>query len=258
MKQNFVNVYKLMKVRPIDRIGANVPSLIKQKSAMQKLFLNRTSGVVRFKDTDKDGVVDGLDCNMYDPTKHGFIKKAANWVRGRGYREDEETAIEAEIRRRKAVEREKEPIYKRPVEAIKEKLVKKGYRKDGQLYLQRPVSRLTGYAFETKEERANLQEEDQMERVKTARQKLSIEKLRKLEKAQKQGLITEEEHDRRILSERVVQPVRKQFKPKPSKRPKLSVVSPLPYSTKQKKSQLISFMVQPKKKKSTNLKEFMI
>lgn len=44
-----------------------------QISAPQKRFLKKTKGIniKRFFDTDKDGVIDGLDCQKNNPKRHG-------------------------------------------------------------------------------------------------------------------------------------------------------------------------------------------
>lgn len=37
----------------------------------QQKFLEENKGIKRFFDKDKDGVINGLDCNFTDPTEHG-------------------------------------------------------------------------------------------------------------------------------------------------------------------------------------------
>src|SRR6056297_3011364 len=41
------------------------------------------------KDSDKDGVMNGLDCEPNNPKEQGFIHKTVNLVRGRGFQDKE-------------------------------------------------------------------------------------------------------------------------------------------------------------------------
>jgi hypothetical protein len=40
-----------------------------------------------FGDWDKDGVINGLDCQPRNKRRHGFVSKFKNWTQGRGYQE---------------------------------------------------------------------------------------------------------------------------------------------------------------------------
>jgi len=51
-----------------------------------------------FKDSDGDMVVNALDCRPFDSSKHGVFSKAANWARGRGYREDSDVPQPVPVR----------------------------------------------------------------------------------------------------------------------------------------------------------------
>lgn len=41
-----------------------------------------------FKDTDRDGVINILDCRPHNKHKQGTIHKLGNWVQGKGYQDD--------------------------------------------------------------------------------------------------------------------------------------------------------------------------
>ena len=91
-KDPFANLFP--KSKPI---GSLFPKMKKQKSIIpnikmpQQQFLKRTSGMKqRFTDHDRDGVVSGLDCFPFDKKRHGIVSKAKNWIKGEGFRENEE------------------------------------------------------------------------------------------------------------------------------------------------------------------------
>ncbi len=54
----------------------------------QKKVLKSGNLTEMFGDWDQDGVINAMDCKPMDPKQHGFFTKAANLVRGRGFKEN--------------------------------------------------------------------------------------------------------------------------------------------------------------------------
>src|SRR6056297_3100121 len=48
------------------------------------------------KDSDKDGVMNGLDCEPNNPKEQGFIHKTVNFVRGKGFQDIKRQTKKAE------------------------------------------------------------------------------------------------------------------------------------------------------------------
>src|SRR6056297_31130 len=63
------------------------------------------------KDDDKDGVVNGLDCEPQNPKEQGFFHKAANFFKGKGF-QDREYQRKQQIKRDKELKDERESFAK--------------------------------------------------------------------------------------------------------------------------------------------------
>ena len=102
--------------------GKGHPNPLDKVTKEQSAFLKKTrmgtgKSHKRFMDKDGDGVIAGLDCKPYDPTEHGILTKAKNWMTGGGFKEDDKAAIE---RRRREMEKTKQEALERSRQEIKE------------------------------------------------------------------------------------------------------------------------------------------
>jgi len=222
----------------ISGFSVETVGLRKQRSKMQDSFLKNT-GILdmrRFKDTDGDMVVDGLDCNRFNKNQHGIYTKTKNWMQGKGFKEDEKSLVEQELNKRK------EPVVLRPIEAAKEKLVQSGFEREGKLSLSRPISKAVGYIFEEKEERQKYKAQDYKQKLEEAKKQLSLSELRKLKSGVKEGLISDKEMDRRIMYRNPVRIVQAPVKKKPMLIPKLRIITPLPMTSKKKPTGIAAYL----------------
>jgi len=94
---------------------------------------------------------------------------------------------------------EREPLFTRPVEMIRERLMACGFERDGKLSISRPISKDVWYAFESKDNRHQLMVQDYKDQLMDARSKLSIKQLGQLKAAVKSGIISDLEAQGRTL-----------------------------------------------------------
>jgi hypothetical protein len=65
------------------------------------------------KDSDKDGVMNGLDCEPENPKEQGIIHKTANFLRGKGFQDVEYQKKQVEKAEEKALKEQKELTQKK-------------------------------------------------------------------------------------------------------------------------------------------------